>query len=512
PQAFLHQDIIERFHREARLVSRLQHPNLVTLFDFGQSNGVLYMVMELLRGQPLSEILDEGYVFPLSTVLVIAEQLASALIEVHEQGVIHRDLKPENIFLEQVANGFHVKLIDFGVAILDEPQLQRLTAVGQLQGTPHYMSPEQIDGQEATPRSDLYALGVMFYEMLAGRPPFTGETLMAVLYKHLSDEPQPLSETWALNEPLCLPLVELVEELIAKDPAQRPESALEVWERLGAMVQEPEAEAPPHLKRRTPRPMLVEGPLPGGLSRSDRDLSKRQRPSKETRALKGAKASSSTDDPHNQPTARLETSQPRPKDPIGDGPNIMPRDHPRTSPHPPRAPNARLARPTRASDERVSAPLKASGARLTTEEKLMWSKALGSRRALWPLAALAALLVVCTVGAYLILPLTSGSTSSDDPAPPRFQQPPRPPIVQPERVVEENNGTPAKHDEHGVSSDGDPSQTGSGAPDDDTRMEASMPTHPQARKRPPVQAQPKGSAQGNRKHELDALLKEMRTP
>ena len=341
--------LMARFFREARALSALQHPNIVTLFDFGQDEhtGLLYMVMELLRGQPLSDILDEGYVFPLSTVFYIAEQLSSALIEVHEQGVIHRDLKPENIFLEHVASGFHVKLIDFGVAMLDEPQLQRLTATGQLQGTPHYMAPEQINGEQASPQSDLYSLGVILYEILSGRPPFIGDTLMAVLYKHLSDRPDPLRDVWALADPPHEGLLQLVDELLSKDPAGRPRDAVEVWERLGLMT--PELDEAPPLRRATPG--AIRAPAP---SAADAEA---------VEAVEAAEGGAA-----------------------GGG-----------APKPPEAPPPLAEEPAPDGE----------GAQLNTLERMLWPGAPGSNRAVVHVAVAAALALI---GLAVLLAITSGST------------------------------------------------------------------------------------------------------
>lgn len=200
PQAFLQAEIVERFQREAALVSRLQHPNIVTLYDFGESDGVLYMAMEFIRGRPLSQVINEEAPVAPERAAHLVKQVLVALSIAHGEGIVHRDLKPENIILCDL-NGDpdFVKVLDFGIAKLtrgDESQdaLKTLTVQGYVLGTPHYMSPETISGDEVGGQADLYAAGILLYELLAGVHPFEAPNPSSVLIRHLSDPVPPLPD------------------------------------------------------------------------------------------------------------------------------------------------------------------------------------------------------------------------------------------------------------------------------------------------------------------------------
>lgn len=212
---------VQRFLREARVLTRIAHPNIVGVFDFGETDdGCLYLVMELLRGQPLDFALALSGPFSSRRTCEIGLQLASALVTAHAHGVVHRDLKPANIYL-LAELGDSVKVLDFGVAKTMDAASE-LTSAGAVLGTPLYMAPETILYNAADPRSDLYALGCILYELLAGVPPFFGESTALVLARQLEDEPAPL--------PAHVPetLRVLVTALLAKDPRQRPANALTV--------------------------------------------------------------------------------------------------------------------------------------------------------------------------------------------------------------------------------------------------------------------------------------------
>jgi len=228
PQSFL--DTVARFRREAMACSRLEHPNTVRVFDYGSTDeGILFLVMELLKGKTLSEVLRlEGRLEPLR-VVKIGIQVCKSLAEAHEKGVIHRDLKPQNIFLAQVAGEKEevAKVLDFGVAKILSPEADpdKVTK-SVVMGTPAYLSPERLDGRPPSPATDLYSLGVTLYECLSGKRPFVGDT-NEVVRKH-REEPVP-----PLNVPDCPKALEnLVYELMEKDPTKRPASALEVAKRL----------------------------------------------------------------------------------------------------------------------------------------------------------------------------------------------------------------------------------------------------------------------------------------
>jgi eukaryotic-like serine/threonine-protein kinase len=178
-----------RFRREAEAVSRLSSPNTVQVFDFGESDGFMYLVMELVRGEDLGAILRRDGPLSFERARTIAIQVCEALSEAHEAGVIHRDLKPENLLISRTRDGRDlVKVLDFGLAKLrDVEELSSVTARGALVGTPFYMSPEQIRGEDLDARSDLYSLGALMYRVLTGDHPFTGSTPVAVLTQHLTE-------------------------------------------------------------------------------------------------------------------------------------------------------------------------------------------------------------------------------------------------------------------------------------------------------------------------------------
>jgi tRNA A-37 threonylcarbamoyl transferase component Bud32 len=216
----------KRFLREARLASRLSQPNIVNVYDFGQTpdDGALYLVMELLRGRTLQAELAGGRKLPTKRVVTIALQLCDALEAAHAAGIVHRDLKPGNmVILDEPAGRDLLKVLDFGLAkSLVSDTSSQVTNTDAILGTPLYMSPESVQGQPADHRSDLYAMGCILYEALAGRAPFVEASINLVMAKHLSEPPPPLPST------VPAPLRALIERLLAKTPADRPQSAAEV--------------------------------------------------------------------------------------------------------------------------------------------------------------------------------------------------------------------------------------------------------------------------------------------
>ncbi len=227
----------KRFEREARAASRLNNPHIISIIDFGRTpGGVLFIISEFLRGDTLCELLDEVGPLPLKRALKIMDQVLSALDEAHSTDLVHRDMKPENIIITPLRSGEDfVKVLDFGIAKLAEPGSQRLTMQGQLFGTPAYMSPEQIRGQEVTPRSDLYACALMLYEMLSGEEPFQSESVMEVLSMQLHSEPEPL-HTLVPERSLPPELEQVVMQGLSKRPEDRFASATEFREALHGAV------------------------------------------------------------------------------------------------------------------------------------------------------------------------------------------------------------------------------------------------------------------------------------
>ncbi|WP_051224870.1 protein kinase domain-containing protein [Pseudoclavibacter soli] len=205
---------LERFRAEARHAALVNHEGIASVYDYGEENGSAYLVMELVPGEPLSNILEHERVLPVDDVLDIVAQTASALAAAHKVGLVHRDVKPGNLL---ITPDHRVKITDFGIArIADQVPL---TATGQVMGTVQYLSPEQASGHPASPATDIYSLGIVAYECLAGRRPFTGESQVAIAMAQINEMPPPL--------PTSVPSAvdKLVMSCIAKNPADRPQSA-----------------------------------------------------------------------------------------------------------------------------------------------------------------------------------------------------------------------------------------------------------------------------------------------
>ncbi len=208
----------KRFEREAQAVALLNHPHIITVYELGFEGDQMFMAMELLEGIDLKLAMAQkklGYAEKLATMEQICEGLAFA----HARDLVHRDLKPANI---HILPGGKVKIMDFGLA---RTAGSDMTSTGTVMGTPHYMSPEQVKGLKADARSDVFALGCVFYELLSGRKPFDAESMHGVLFKVMQDEPAPLAEV-APDVPHAL--VQVVERALAKDPAERFQSAGEL--------------------------------------------------------------------------------------------------------------------------------------------------------------------------------------------------------------------------------------------------------------------------------------------
>jgi tRNA A-37 threonylcarbamoyl transferase component Bud32 len=231
----------KRFLREARLASRLNQPNVVNVYDFGQTDdGVLYLAMELLRGHTLADELRGGKRLSVRRTCTIAMQLCDALEAAHRQGIVHRDLKPSNIvILDEPPGRDLIKVLDFGLAkSLVADTTSNVTHSGALLGTPLYMAPEQIEGEQSDARADLYSVGCILFELLAGQPPFPATTIKQILELHLTQPPPALPD--AVPEPLRA----LIAQLLAKAPGDRPGDAAKVRAVLaGVLGGAPDAEA-----------------------------------------------------------------------------------------------------------------------------------------------------------------------------------------------------------------------------------------------------------------------------
>ncbi|WP_394250651.1 protein kinase domain-containing protein [Arthrobacter pityocampae] len=205
---------LNRFRAEARHTALLNHEGIANVFDYGEEGGSAYLVMELVPGQPLSAVIEKEQVLSPDRTLSIIGQTATALAVAHRQGLVHRDVKPGNIL---VMPDSRVKITDFGIARLADQV--PLTATGQVMGTAQYLAPEQATGQPATGSSDIYALGVIGYELLAGRRPFSGESQIAIALAQVNDAPPPLPQS------IPRPVRGLIGSMLAKDPAERPRDA-----------------------------------------------------------------------------------------------------------------------------------------------------------------------------------------------------------------------------------------------------------------------------------------------
>jgi serine/threonine-protein kinase len=216
----------ERFVREAQHAARFSHPNVVGVYDVGDSDGQPFLVMELVEGKSLAQILAARKPLPADESLAITDSLLAALDAAHSQGLVHRDVKPANVL---VTDDGRVKLADFGIAKAAEAMTSGLTATGQVMGTPIYLSPEQVEGHDATAQTDLYATGVVLYEMLTGEPPFTAEHPLAVALAH-RDTPAPRLDQ--VRPDLPVGLAGVVARALEKDPIRRFASAREMRDAL----------------------------------------------------------------------------------------------------------------------------------------------------------------------------------------------------------------------------------------------------------------------------------------
>jgi hypothetical protein len=238
-------EMVTRFFKEARAANLIQHPAIVNVLDIGQlDNGTLYLFMEFLDGESLAARLKQAGPLPINDALRIGKQIASALAAAHARSIVHRDLKPDNVFLvpdPDMPGGERVKILDFGIVKMtgwsperDTDGAPHHTRTGMLMGTPSYMAPEQCRGStDVDEKADVYALGVLLYQMLTGKPPFTADVVGDLLAMHIRDQPRPLREARAEAPE---PLARLVHKMLAKPRADRPgmSEVVEALERLSA--------------------------------------------------------------------------------------------------------------------------------------------------------------------------------------------------------------------------------------------------------------------------------------
>jgi serine/threonine-protein kinase len=236
PEFVANQTAIKRFRLEAKAAGRIHHPNAVRVTDFGVTpERIVYLVMELVKGESLRSMMrNEGRLDYLRTVNIV-RQVCGAVDAAHRGGVIHRDLKPDNILIEIVHNTERVKVLDFGIAKLREAKTDAfLTQAGTIIGTPQYMSPEQCQGKPLDPRSDIYSIGILLYEMLTGEVPFDGESTLQVVYNQLHASPRPLME---LSPHVPAQLAKVIMRALEKEPDQRPSSAIQFSDELKQSIE-----------------------------------------------------------------------------------------------------------------------------------------------------------------------------------------------------------------------------------------------------------------------------------
>ncbi|MEU4477731.1 protein kinase [Micromonospora sp. NPDC023966] len=249
------EEFAKRFRREARITARIQHHGVPQVYDavLDQSYDRVYLVMEYVRGTSLRAYIKPAQPLPVSWAAALAAQICTVLSHAHAIPVVHRDLKPDNVLITDAGT---VKVLDFGIAAILRTDITRLTATGQALGTHRYMPPEQIQGAQITPQSDLYALGCLLHELLVGMPLFQGGNEFELMKQHVYDVPMPLRK---LRPDVPESVEQLVLELAAKSPEQRPRDAYDVYERLLPFLPPPGAAPPPaeQLPAGIPDPTLL---------------------------------------------------------------------------------------------------------------------------------------------------------------------------------------------------------------------------------------------------------------
>jgi len=231
------QELVDRFKQEARSASIIGHPNIINVTDFGYTpDGRIFFVMEFLDGEDLASVIEKQGTLPHGRIMRVVKQVCAGLSAAHRKGIIHRDMKPENIFvLNPGGEDETIKILDFGIAKMSilESEGRKLTKTGVVFGTPEYMSPEQAAGKPIDHRIDIYSLGVIMYEMLTGKVPFTGDTFMSILTKHIFEPVPPIGE---VSQGGAVPPA--LEQIVYKCLAKEPEGRFESVDELAAAVQQ----------------------------------------------------------------------------------------------------------------------------------------------------------------------------------------------------------------------------------------------------------------------------------
>ncbi|WP_454050502.1 protein kinase domain-containing protein [Cellulomonas sp. Marseille-Q8402] len=374
---------LERFRTEARNAGSLSHAGIAALFDYGEQDGSAFLAMELIVGEPMSDLLEREPVLPPRRLLPILAQTARALHAAHEAGVVHRDVKPGNILITPTGK---VKITDFGVS-LSSNQVP-MTATGMVMGTAQYLSPEQAVGGPATAASDLYALGIVAYEALVGHRPFTGPTAVDIAVAHVNTPVPPLPPS------VDRQIAALVMRLLAKDPSQRPRDAEELARMFDALVPHTPAggSAPVSIvpgRSATPRPSAGSGGRPAV------DPARRERAGSRPSEAGAMRVRGSSSTPADTTAAAPPSFDPRTGRPTGEQPRSRRDD---------RTPTYRA---TSARDGAHSQPTTRAHARIQA------GAGNGRFHVRWPLLVLA-VLVVALLGAALADRLT-GDTGSLSP-------------------------------------------------------------------------------------------------
>ncbi len=232
------EDFVQRFLKEAMAIGRLSHPNIVTIYDVGRDHGTVYLAMEFLEGRPFNDIIRESTLSP-TQIADLAIQLADSLDYAHKKGIVHRDIKPSNIMMTPEGK---IKLTDFGIARIEDASMHQQTRAGEILGTPVYMSPEQVMGQQIDGRSDLYSLGVILYELAAGSRPYSGENLASIFRAITLDSPKDPAE---INPGIPPGLSRLIMKSLNKKADDRFQTGSEMAEAFRQFIKEMESTSQP---------------------------------------------------------------------------------------------------------------------------------------------------------------------------------------------------------------------------------------------------------------------------